>query len=164
MKFTTVLAAAAFSASALAAPAANTVSQMAATSQWVRSQTSHTPDQSNRLTQRSQTITNMKRTCGGGTCTWNFGIKDGSTTTPCTFQVHGSPATNTDSTGNKCSFYTVSTGWSDQFGANNGFTTLSVVNNNKKQIIYPSYTDKQLGVAGKVVKPDQSYAPANLPA
>lgn len=145
MKFTTVFAAAAFSASALAAPApaAEVVSQMAATSQW--------------------TITNMKRTCGNGVCTWNFGIKADAVTTPCTFKVKGAPATQTDSSGNVCGAYTVSTGWSDQFGAANGFTTLAVVNNSKKQIIYPSYTDKQLGVAGVVVKPDQSYAPANLP-
>lgn len=105
----------------------------------------------------------MKRTCANGTCTWSFGILASGVSTPCTFKVKGAPATQTDSTGNVCGPYTVSTGWSDQFGAQNGFTTLAVVNNAKKQIVYPAYTDKQLGVAGKVVKPDQSYAPANLP-
>ena len=126
----------------LAAPQ-QAVSQMAAAPQW--------------------TITNMKRVCANGTCTWNFGIKTPDATTPCTFKVKGAPATQTDSAGHVCGAYTVSTGWSDQFGAQNGFTTLAVVNGAKKQIIYPAYTDKQLGVAGKVVKPDQSYAPANLP-
>jgi hypothetical protein len=74
----------------------------------------------------------------------------------------GSPASQTDSSGNVCGGYTVGTGWSGQFGAGNGFTTLSVVKNAKKLIIYPSYTDKQLNT-GKVVKPDQSYQPQNLP-
>ncbi|KAJ4172285.1 hypothetical protein NW754_002476 [Fusarium falciforme] len=32
----------------------------------------------------------------------------------------------------------------------------------KKQIVYPAYTDQQLA-GGKVVKPDQAYAPASLP-
>ena len=63
---------------------------------------------------------------------------------------------------NKCGKYTISTGWSDQFGKDQGFTTLSVVNNDIKQIIWPAYTDKQLS-GGKLVKPDQSYSPAKLP-
>lgn len=144
MQLTALLtAAAALSATALAAPADTAaVSQMAAVPQW--------------------TITNMKRVCGSGTCTWNFGILASGANTPCTFKVHGAPATQTDSSGHVCGGYTVSTGWSGQFGPQNGFTTLAVVDNAKKQIIYPSYTDKQLNT-GKVVKPNQSYAPANLP-
>lgn len=109
------------------------------------------------------TIQKMKRVCASGTCTWTFSINDHvAAPTACTFKVKGKPASQTDSTGHVCGGYTVSTGWSGQFGAGNGFTTLAVVNNAKKQIIYPAYTDKQLNT-GKVVKPDQSYAPQNLP-
>ena len=105
----------------------------------------------------------MKRVCASGTCTWTFSINNHvAPATACTFKVKGNPASQTDSNGNVCGGYTVSTGWSGQFGPNNGFTTLAVVNNAKKQIIYPSYTDKQLST-GKVVTPDQSYAPQNLP-
>ncbi|GKU14751.1 unnamed protein product [Fusarium langsethiae] len=61
----------------------------------------------------------------------------------------------------KCGDYTVTSGWSGQFGPGNGFTTFSVVSS-KRQIVWPAYTDKQVQ-GGKVVKPDQSYTPANLP-
>jgi len=47
----------------------------------------------------------------------------------------------------------------DQFGADKGFTAMSIVKG--KQIIYPSYTDAQLS-GGKVVAPDQSYAPVSI--
>ena len=151
MKLTTAFVATLFSVSALAAPAPAAeadagvaVSMMvAAAPQW--------------------TIQNMKRVCGSGKCTWTFSINDHqSAAVPCKFVVKGSPATKTDSSGHVCGAYTVGTGWSGQFGANSGFTTLSVVNNNKKQIIYPSYTDKDLN-PGKVVKPNRSYAPQSLP-
>ncbi|QUC20519.1 uncharacterized protein UV8b_04760 [Ustilaginoidea virens] len=57
--------------------------------------------------------------------------------------------------------YTITSGWSGQFGPGNGFTVFSVVDHKHKLITYPSYTDKQLA-NGQVVTPDQSYAPANL--
>lgn len=41
-------------------------------------------------------------------------------------------------------------------------TTLAVVNNAAKLIVYPAYTDKQL-TNGTVVTPDQSYTPQALP-
>lgn len=152
MKFSTTILAAVLSASAFAAPAPEVEARdtpavnmmVAATPQW--------------------TIEKMKRVCGSGVCTWSFTIDNHvSAVTPCTFKVKGSPATQTDSSGNVCGVYTVSTGWSGQFGAGNGFTTLAVVDNTKKQIIYPAYTDKQLA-SGKVVTPDQSYTPQNLPS
>jgi hypothetical protein len=164
MKFAAIVAA--LSATALAAPAPEievrqdgAVNMMAtAAPQW--------------------TITNMKRVCvrallpsqllviltaiqGSGVCTWTFGIDNTVKNTPCTFKVKGSPATQTDSSGNVCGGYTVSSGWSGQFGAGNGFTTLAVVDNAKKQIIYPAYTDKQLA-SGKVVKPDRLVLTPNL--
>lgn len=112
------------------------------------------------------TITNMQRQCNetDTICTWHFGIDTHtSPATACSFQVKAaSAADRTNSYNHVCGPYTVSTGWSGQFGAGNGFTTLAVVQNAEKRIIYPGYTDKQLA-SGKVVKPDQSYAPANLP-
>ncbi|KAG6033345.1 hypothetical protein E4U41_006937 [Claviceps citrina] len=57
--------------------------------------------------------------------------------------------------------YTVTSGWSGQFGPGNGFTTFSVVDNKNRLITYPSYTDVQL-TNGRVVSPDQSYKPQNL--
>lgn len=151
MKFTSTLIAAILSTVALAAPANELVERQSGT---VSMMVAAAPE---------WTITSMKRVCASGTCTWTFGIDDHvAAVTPCTFKVKGSPASQTDSSGNVCGGYTIGTGWSGQFGTGNGFTTLSVVNNAKKQIIYPSYTDKQLST-GKVVKPDQSYQPQNLP-
>ncbi|KAG6053932.1 hypothetical protein E4U17_004229 [Claviceps sp. LM77 group G4] len=57
--------------------------------------------------------------------------------------------------------YTVTSGWSGQFGPNNGFTTFAVVDNKDRLIAYPSYTDAQFA-NGRVVSPDQSYKPQNL--
>jgi hypothetical protein len=39
---------------------------------------------------------------------------------------------------------------------------LSVVNEETRQIVWPAYTDKQVG-RGEVVSPDQSYTPSVLP-
>ncbi len=152
MKFSATILAAVLSATAFAAPAPELeVRQTAAVNMMVTAAP-------------QWTIEKMKRVCASGTCTWTFNIDNHATAiTPCTFKVKGAPATQTDSSGNVCGGYTVSTGWSGQFGAGNGFTTLAVVDNAKKQIVYPAYTDTQLGT-GKVVKPDQSYTPQNLPS
>ena len=61
-----------------------------------------------------------------------------------------------------CGAYTITSGWSDQFGPENGFTTLSVVKEETREIVWPAYTDKQ-GDGGEVVVPDQSYTPQVLP-
>ncbi|GAB0138303.1 hypothetical protein EsDP_00006540 [Epichloe bromicola] len=58
--------------------------------------------------------------------------------------------------------YTVTSGWSGQFGEGNGFTTFAVVDNKNRLITYPSYTDGELANGHKVT-PDKSYKPANLP-
>ncbi|KAL2848416.1 hypothetical protein BJY01DRAFT_160001 [Aspergillus pseudoustus] len=110
------------------------------------------------------TITNMKRVCNTGDtkCTWTFGINNGAANTPCTYVVNGNPASQANGGPSTCGAYTVTSGWSGQFGPNNGFTTLSVVNQNSRQIVWPAYTDAQVK-AGNVVKPDQSYTPAALP-
>ncbi|CAI7603638.1 unnamed protein product [Penicillium crustosum] len=132
--------------SAFAAPADTSVKSMMADSpQW--------------------TLQNTKRVCNpeDTSCTWTFGIYPGAgDATPCTYVVAGSPASRANGGPAACGGFTVTSGWSGQFGEENGFTTLSVVDNASKQIIWPAYTDKQLA-GGQVVKPDQSYAPAALP-
>jgi len=78
-------------------------------------------------------------------------------------QVNGNPATQANFNGITCGGYTVSGGWSGQFGPGNGFTTLAVVNNAKRQIAYPAYTDSELA-SGKPVTPNRSYPVQNLPS
>ena len=146
MQLTQILITALFAVSTTyAAPTPNEKSMMAAGPQWV--------------------IQNMKRVCNGGdtSCTWTFAINAGSgAATGCTYVVNGSPASHANGGPSNCGEYTITSGWSGQFGAGNGFTTLSAVDNTKRQIVWPAYTDKQLQ-GGNVVKPDQSYAPAALP-
>ncbi|OQD68850.1 hypothetical protein PENDEC_c030G04954 [Penicillium decumbens] len=111
------------------------------------------------------TIKNMTRTCipSNTECTWSFGIQPGTTVaTACTYGVKATNASQASGGPISCGAYTITSGWSGQFGEGNGFTTLSVVNDETRQIIWPAYTDKQLA-DGEVVKPDQSYAPAALP-
>ncbi|KAL4803946.1 hypothetical protein BDV18DRAFT_162356 [Aspergillus unguis] len=116
------------------------------------------------MTNTSWTITSLKRVCNKAdtSCTWTFGIDNGSSNQACTLKVQGEAASEANGGPATCGPYTVTSGWSDQFGADNGFTTLSVVDNKSKQIVWPAYTDKQLD-GGKVVTPDQSYTPSVLP-
>ncbi|KAM0347690.1 hypothetical protein ACHAPU_004705 [Fusarium lateritium] len=129
-----------------AAPAAETVNMMASSPQW--------------------TIRDAKRYCRSddSICNWKFGIDTGSgTPVVCKYDVKGPGASKKTAAGpGTCGDFTITSGWSGQFGADQGFTTLSVVSNSKRQIIWPAYTDKQLAGA-KIVKPDQSYSPASLP-
>ncbi|KAJ5864170.1 uncharacterized protein N7529_006086 [Penicillium soppii] len=130
--------------SAFAAPVAETKSMMAATPQW--------------------TIQNAKLVCNAANtaCNWTFGIYPGSgAATACTVPLNGNTASHTNGGPVTCGGYTVTSGWSGYFGEGNGFTTLSVVDNKSRQIIWPAYTDKQVA-GGAVVKPDQSYAPVNI--
>lgn len=138
--FTTILAAAASAAPTLGS---RDVSMMAASTTW--------------------TVQNFKRVCGAGKCTFTYAINtnDGSAATKCNYQATGSPASHASYSNVKCGAFTISSAWSNQFGNDNAFTTLSMVKGN--QIIYPSYTDAQL-VGNTVVKPDQSYTPQNLPS
>ncbi|KAI9150339.1 hypothetical protein HJFPF1_10101 [Paramyrothecium foliicola] len=149
MQITNLFVAALFAAnSALAAPAPATgVSQMAAVPEW--------------------TIENTKRVCNSADseCTWTFGVNTGvagSKSTACTLTVKGAKASQRNGGPANCGSYTVTSGWSGQFGPNNGFTTLSVVDNTKKLIVWPAYTDNEVK-AGKVVSPNKKYAPAKLP-
>ncbi|KAL7930774.1 hypothetical protein V8C35DRAFT_312177 [Trichoderma chlorosporum] len=147
MQITKALLAALFAASTTsAAPTPPAKSMMAAVPEW--------------------TITNIQRACNSDdtSCTWTFGVDTHiAAPTPCTFVVkatanaslaNGGPVT--------CGAYTITSGWSGQFGPNNGFTTFAVTDYNNKLIIWPAYTDVQV-MAGTVVSPNQSYAPVNLP-
>lgn len=146
MKFSAAALVALFAATGLAAPAPETKS-MATANTW--------------------TIESMKRVCNkeDTSCDWSFGINAGGAKTSCKYTVkkQGSTrASRSPQKGAKCGDYTVTSGWSGQFGEGQGFTTLSVVNNPKRLIAWPAYTDKQLA-GGKVVKPNQSYPVQALP-
>ena len=148
MKFSATALVALLSATALAAPApAPEVKAMAAQQTW--------------------TIEGMKRVCDKAdtTCNWSFTVNAAGAKQACNFAVKKSgstPASRSPGKGANCGAYTVTSGWSGQFGPDAGFTTLSVVNNPKRLIAWPAYTDKQLA-GGKVVKPDQSYPVQSLP-
>ena len=147
MRFTPLILAgvAAPLAMAAPAPAAGSVSMMAAdVPQW--------------------TIENMKRVCNAQdtSCVWSFGIQNnrGAGAVPCSFTIQSGakPASQTDGAGFKCGIFTVSEGYSDQFGKDNAFITLSVANFETRLITYPAYTAKELA-GGNVVSPNKSYQP-----
>ncbi|KAK3343582.1 hypothetical protein B0T25DRAFT_521705 [Lasiosphaeria hispida] len=122
------------------------------------------------------------------TCTWSFTInthREELAPTPCEFIVVGglvdgghhapapaqgqgkhkrdeelliTPASHQDVRNAWCGPYRIATGWSGQFGPENGFTTISVIDEGNRLVLFPAYTDKQLE-GGHVVEPDQSYAP-----
>lgn len=123
------------------------------------------PGKSMMATDCQWTIESLKRVCNDANtcCTWTFGIDTGSgTPTACTYVVEGTNASEANGGPSDCGDFTITSGWSGQFGPGNGFTTLSVVDDVTRQIIYPAYTDNQLK-GGQVVTPDQSYTPAALP-
>jgi len=107
------------------------------------------------------TITNFKRTCNTAdtSCTVSFGIDTHvAAVTPCTYTVTGAaPVSRATAGPTTCGAYTVTSGWSGQFGPDAGFTTWSVADWGKKLIAYPSYADRDV-VNGAVVKPDRSFA------
>ncbi|KAI1387856.1 small secreted protein [Hypoxylon trugodes] len=145
MKFASATIATVFATVALAAPtpAAEAKSAVADVPQW--------------------TVEGLKRVCDDAdtSCTWTFSVDTHlADPTPCSFTVKGSPASQTDSANNVCGPYTIGSGWSDQFGPENGFTTLSVVDVAQKLIIWPSYSDATL--AGGAVAADLSYPPTSI--
>ncbi|KKY34885.1 putative small secreted protein [Diaporthe ampelina] len=109
------------------------------------------------------TITSLTRAVNADNtvATWTFGINNGQTTTPCTEVVQGTNASTLSGGPVTCGPYTVTSGWSDQFGPGNEFTTFAVVDYNAQLIVFPSYTDKEVA-SGNAVTPDKSYTPAKL--
>ncbi len=135
----------------------------------------------------SWTIKSLSRACADdlSTCTWKFGvvrevlanstITTTTTTaaaeqeTPCEHvlvaQADGTPASQIRGSGpSTCGIFTVTSGWSDQFGAeeDKAFTTLSVVDYAAGPIVYPAYTDAQVA-GGRVVEPDLSFPVQHIP-
>lgn len=112
------------------------------------------------------TIKNLRRTCDDKDmqCEWTFTINTHQVSqapTPCkfvTWRFGEAPASQSPQFGAPCGPYRIGASWSGQFGQGNGFTTLSVKDENYRLIAYPAYTDKQLE-SGQVVKPDLSFAP-----
>jgi len=83
---------------------------------------------------------------------------------PCSYLVVRSesapdvPASRTANTGWRCGPYLVTSSWSDVFGEDKGFTTLSIIDEPRHFVVYPSYSDEDLGVEGEVVTPDRKFA------
>lgn len=131
-----------------AAPALDTrseaVSAMAAVPQW--------------------TIKSFTRNCNAAdtSCTVSFGIDTQTApVTSCSYTVTGAPASQASTSGITCGPYTISSGWSGQFGPGNGFTTWSLVDWSQHLIAWPAYSDREL-VNGAAVTPDKSYSPQTL--
>lgn len=146
MQFTTVFLSALAAVGSMAAPLeprAEAVSMMAQATTW--------------------TITSAKRVVNADSTvtTWSFGINNGQTTTPCTEVIKGTKSYSLNGGPVTCGPYTVTSGWSDQFGPGNEFTTFAVVDYAAKLIVYPAYTDKEVA-SGNVVTPDKSYTPSKL--
>ena len=145
MQLKTLLLTTAAAISASAAPTANSVA--ADVPQW--------------------TIVSFTRTCDSNdtSCAYSYSIDTHTATaTPCSYNItknSDKPASQTDYNSIKCGVYTISSGWSGQFGPGNGFQTLAVTDG--KLIAYPAYADKEL-VNGAAVQPDRSYPAQNLPA
>lgn len=106
----------------------------------------------------------MRRTCDhrDTECEWFFYIEADRYTAKCHFLVSGRGASRTDTQGNECGPFTVSSGWSGQFGPGNGFTVLSVVDQAAGLIAWPGYTDKQLESC-TTVRPDLEFPVSHLP-
>ena len=115
------------------------------------------------ITSSDWIIQDMQRICNdeNTSCTWSFGINNGTDTTGCTYIVEATDASQANGGPSTCGAYTVTSNWSGQFGPTKGFTTLSVTNDETRQITWPGYNDEQLA-DGNVVKPDQSYPPTAL--
>lgn len=115
------------------------------------------------------TIEGVKRSCDAADtkCTWHFTVNthsEGITPTNVDFVVeasNGAPASR--SVGKPSAFgkFTVTSAWSDAFGDAHGWTTLSLVDNDRKLITFPAYTDEQVR-GGATVRPDQTYLPEHL--
>ena len=95
-------------------------------------------------------------------CEWSFKIDTHQLNNPPTsckflaFHHHLAPASRSPFR-STCGYYRVGGTWSGQFGPGNGFTTLSVVDDEQRLMAFPAYTDAELE-GGRVVKPDVDFA------
>jgi hypothetical protein len=109
MHFTT-LALAAMASLAASAPA-STTNMMAAGPQW--------------------SLQKFTRTCNStnNSCKFSYTISTGSGAgTPCSYTINAQNAADANYNNIHCGAFTISSGWSGQFGPGNGFTTLAVTN------------------------------------
>ncbi|KAI0457157.1 surface protein 1 [Xylaria acuta] len=110
------------------------------------------------------TLESLSRVIDGAddSVTWKFGIntnEEDVDVTACTYTVKAvAPAPATQSNGGpvKCGVFNITSGWSGQFGEDQGFTVISVVDYAKKLIVYAGYTDASV-TNGTVVDPDLSF-------
>ncbi|KAI1364521.1 surface protein 1 [Xylaria arbuscula] len=110
------------------------------------------------------TLESLVRVCDSAddACTWAFGIntnEEGVNVTDCSYTVGGTetaPASQSNGGPTECGVFTITSGWSGQFGDGEGFTVLSVVDYDKKLIAYAGYTDKMV-TNGTTVDPDLSF-------
>ncbi|KAI0534545.1 surface protein 1 [Xylaria digitata] len=110
------------------------------------------------------TIESLTRSCSAtdDLCTWKFGIntnEEGVDVTECTYTVPATatePASQSNGGPTTCGVFTITSGWSGQFGPDQGFTVISVVDYAKKLIVYAGYTDASVK-NGTVVDPDLSF-------
>lgn len=120
-------------------------------------------------TEPQWTLENTLRVCteDDTACEWFFTINthhDNQAPTPCKYTVkgvEGTPASQHAQLGVSCGPYIIRSGWSGHFGPEHGFTTLSIIDVGNDLVLFPAYTDEQLK-DGKVVVPDQSWAPHPL--
>ena len=108
------------------------------------------------------TIALFTRTCNAEdtSCYVAFGINAGSGTRGCFYNVTGAPASQASVANVACGQYIVGSGWSNAFPPN-GFTTWSVADWGTRQIVFPSYSDRDL-INGVPVKPDRSFPTSPL--
>ncbi|KID86106.1 small secreted protein [Metarhizium guizhouense ARSEF 977] len=99
-------------------------------------------------------------------CHWKFAINPkiySKTAVDFVVRNAGStPAAQSNGGAQNFGDYTITSGWSGQFGPGNGFTTFAVVDNKHRIIAYPAYSDKEVE-NGQVVSPDKSYPAQGLP-
>ncbi|KAK5658677.1 hypothetical protein OQA88_2073 [Cercophora sp. LCS_1] len=112
------------------------------------------------------TIENARRVCDetDSECTWSFIIdthREGMAPVPCEFTTksfEGAPASISPQHGEECGPYVITSTWSGQFGPDQGFTTLSVIDDAYRLVAFPAYTDSQLE-RGDVVEPNLDFVP-----
>ncbi|GAO19333.1 uncharacterized protein UV8b_05233 [Ustilaginoidea virens] len=100
------------------------------------------------------TVESLKRTCAAddSSCTWHFFIDNhvASKATEITYVVEGPGASRAKSGPSEFGNYTITSSWSDQFGADKGFTALSAIDRKAGLISFPAYRDVDVK-EGKVV-------------
>ncbi|KAI0508296.1 surface protein 1 [Xylaria bambusicola] len=110
------------------------------------------------------TLEKLVRVCdtADDSCTWTFDIntnEEGVKATACTYTVAATktePASQSSGGPATCGVFTITSGWSGQFGPDEGFTVISVVDYAKKLIAYAGYTDA-MTTNGTTVDPDLTF-------